>query len=183
MNLKGLLMITFAAVAVLVLFKMFWDPGRKESKSPQADSVMVGGGKESRSGSGETAAYGESVATVPTPAKFVQIQPVAADDFNYHEVMIDALGYREIRVFAHLSANDYKTKPLPKEALLKIGFGHELVGMGTGYSRTTFKREVTAYIEGFVTEKIYGKKLKLVVDADNLPRGKYTLHLSYYLLP
>jgi hypothetical protein len=97
--------------------------------------------------------------------------------------MIDALGYREIRVFVHLSAKEHRTNPLPKEALLKVGFGHELVGMGTSYGGATFKREVMSYIEGFVIEKIYGKKLKLSVDADNLPKGKYTLHLSYYLLP
>jgi len=183
MNLKALLIITFAAVAVLVLFKIFWTGSGKDSKSMQADSVMVGSGKELKSGSGEIARYGESVATAPAAAKFVQIQPVVVEDFNYHEVMIDALGYREIRVFAHLSANELKMKPLPKEAVLKVGFGHELVGMGTSYGGTTFKREVTAYIEGFVIEKIYGKKLKLVVDADNLPKGKYTLQLSYYLLP
>lgn len=167
MKLKYLLIITGAGVACLVLSKIFWDGSKGESKSME----------------GEPVTYGESVATAPTPAKFVQIKPLAVEDFNYHEVKIDALGYREIRVFAHLSANDYKTQPLPKEALLKVGFSHELTGMGTGYGSTVFKQDVTSYIEGFVIEKVYGKKLKLTVDADNLPKGKYTLHLSYYLLP
>jgi hypothetical protein len=165
MNLKGLLILTFASVAVIVLFSIFWD----------------GSGKEMKSGSGEEVRYGESVAATSVPARFVQIQPVVVENFNYHEVMIDALGYREIRVFAHLSAND--STRLPKEAVLKIGFGYELVGMGTNYGGITINEHGTKYIEGFVIEKIYGKKLKLVVDADNLPKGKYTLQLSYYLLP
>ena len=98
--------------------------------------------------------------------------------------VVEWLGVVERYVsFAHLSANDYKTQPLPKEALLKVGFSHELVGMGTGCGSTVFKEVVTSYIEGFVIEKVYGKKLKLAVDADNLPKGKYALHLSYYLLP
>jgi hypothetical protein len=183
MNLKGLLIITCVAVAVIVLFKIFWDGSGKEMKSGQADSLTAGATKSLKSGSGEAVTYGESVADAPTPAKFVQIQPMEVADFNHHVEMIDALGYREVRVFVHLSAKEYRTNPLPKEALLTVGFGHELAGMGTGYGGATFKREATSYIEGFVTEKIYGKKLKLVIDADNLPKGKYTLQLTYYLLP
>lgn len=181
MNLKGLLIITFAAVAVLVVFKIFWDGGWKDMKSSQADSLAVGSGKELKSGA--VSIYDEATSPSSTSAKYVEIMPVKAEDFNYHGIEIDVLGYREIRVFANLFADDYKTKPLPKEALLRIGFGHVLKGMGTSYGETTFKQQVTSYIEGFVIEKIYGKKLKLVVDANNLPKGKYTLQLSYYLLP
>ena len=167
MNLKGLLIITFAAVAVLVVFKIFWDGSWKESKSMASES----------------APYDEAVASTPMPAKFVQIRPVTMESPNDHDIFIDALGYREIRVFASLSATDSTALPIPKEALLKVGFFHELVGMGTRYSATTFKQEVAAGLEGWVTEKIYGKKVRLSVNAENMPKGKYTLQLSYYLLP
>jgi hypothetical protein len=164
---KYLLIITFAAVACLVLFKIFWD----------------GSAKEMKSGSGETVMYGESVASTPTPAKFVQINPVTQNDFNHHDITIETLGYREIRVFAQLFADDYKIQPLPKEAALRVGLMHELTGLGVPYGGHSFKQEVASYLQGWVTENIFGKKVKLSVDADNLPKGKYTLQLSYYLLP
>jgi hypothetical protein len=181
MNLKGLLIITISAVAIIILFKIFWDGSGKDMKSGQADSLMVKSEKELKQEPARI--YDEAEASGSIAAKYVEIWPVKAEDFNYHGIEIDAMGYREIRVFAHLSVDEYRTNPLPKEALLKVGFGYELKGMGTSYARTTFKQEVTAYIEGFVIEKVYGKKLKLSVDADNLPKGKYTLRLSYYLLP
>ena len=181
MNLKGVVIITLAAAAVLVLFKVYGDKMMPDMKSSSADSVRA------KSGAGVqpdgSKAIDEAEAPASRSAKYVEIEPVRAEDFNYHEVPIDVLGYREIRVFAHLSANDSKHKPLPKESRLTIRFGHELKGMGTSYVTTTFRREFSAYIEGWVTQPVYGKKLKLIVDADNLPKGKYTLHLTYYLLP
>jgi len=167
MNLKALLIITFVAVAVLVSFKIFWDRSSRESKSAAS----------------EPAPYDEAVASTPTPAKFVQIRPVILENPNYHEIYIDALGYREIRVFASLAGTDSTAPPIPRDAVLKVGFMHELVGMGMRYSATTFDQKVTPGLQAWVTEKIYGKKVRLYVDADNMPNGKYTLQLSYYLLP
>lgn len=122
-------------------------------KSGQSDSLMVK--NEKGLNSEPVRIYDEAEAPSSIAAKYVEIWPVKAEDFNYHQVDIDVLGYREIRVFANLFADEYKTKPLPKEALLEIRFGHDLEGVGTGYGGTIFKREVTSYIEAFVIEKIY----------------------------
>jgi hypothetical protein len=128
-------------------------------------------------------AYGEFVAPAPTGAKFVQIEPIVVDNFNYHDLVIETLGYREIRVYAQVASRDIKNVPVPKNAVLKLAFMHQLTGLGIPYQAREFRQQVSALIDGWAIESIYGKDLKLAIDADNLPKGRYTLQLSYYLLP
>ena len=104
-------------------------------------------------------------------------------DYNYRDFIIETLGYSEVRVYAQLFKNDYKTSPIKSEGILKINFSNEMSGLGVVYKTNTYKNEVTSYIDGWATEKIYGSKTKISVDADNIPKGEYTLQLSYYLLP
>jgi hypothetical protein len=127
--------------------------------------------------------YGEFCSDIPTKAKYVEITPITITDFNYKDFTIDALGYKEVRVFVNLFDDQYKTQPLTGTSTLKLCFSHEMSGMGTPYKQYTFKQEFGSYLCGFVTESVYGKTLKIAVDADNIPKGNYTLHLSYYLLP
>ncbi|RJP74014.1 MAG: hypothetical protein C4539_00955 [Ignavibacteriales bacterium] len=127
--------------------------------------------------------YGEYVANGPVYAKFVQVKPILINDYNYKDFIIETLGYSEIRVYAQLFKDDYKAVPMKSDGILKINFSHEMSGLGVGYKTNTYKNEYTSYIDGWATEKIYGRKTKVAVDADNIPKGKYTLQLSYYLLP
>ena len=144
-------------------------------------AVILLSPSNNRASSNDT--YGESVASAPTGAKFVQIQPITVDDFNYQDFVIETLGYREIRVYAQVASRDLKKVQVPKDALMKLVFTHQLTGLGIPYQTRVFQQQSTSHLEGWASESIYGKDLKLAVDADNLPQGKYTLQLSYYLLP
>ena len=94
------------------------------------------------------------------------------------------MGYSEIRVYVNLFYNDYKKKgSFSKKSKLKVSFSHEITGMGNTYSEQILHEKVSSYIDGFLSEKIYGKKIKLSIDADFIPKGNYILSLSYYLLP
>lgn len=167
MKLRHLLMITTAGVVCIVLSKAYWEMGMEGSKSAKADSTSAS----------------ESVATVPTQAKFVQVPPVVLEGSLSHEIFVEALGYKEIRVFARIVPADSAVPSIPKKALMKVSFDHELTGTGNRYSTSTFRQETSAYLQGLITEKVYGKKIRVVVDTEDFPEGKYNLYLSYYLLP
>lgn len=127
--------------------------------------------------------YGEVIAAeIPKP-KFVQVKPMNIDDFQEQTFTIETLGYSEIRVFAELSKDDYKKAALPKASRLKLIFVNEMTGLGSPYKTHIFKNEVTSMIDAWVIEKIFGRKTKVIVTAENIPQGKYTIHFSYYLLP
>lgn len=127
--------------------------------------------------------YGEYTAEKAVTAKFVQLKPLHIKDFNYKDITIETLGYSEIRVYANLFNNDYKSNPLQPEGILKLNFSHEMSGFGVPYKSNEYKQQATSYIDGFAAEKIFGRKTKLAIDADNIPKSDYTLHISYYLLP
>lgn len=127
--------------------------------------------------------YGEFEAESIKKPKFVQIKPVNFENFQQQSYSIETLGYSEIRVFVELFKSDYKNQPLPKNSSLKLIFTNEMTGIGSPFKSITFNRDVSAVIDGWAIEKIFGRKTKLIVDAENVPKGEYTLHLSYYLIP
>lgn len=156
---KNILVVTITALLLTILFVSF-KPSSTESQF-----------------------YEEYTAENAVTAKFVQLMPISIKDFNYKDIIVETLGYSEIRVYANVFNNDYETNPLKPEGILKLNFSLEMTGFGVPYKTHEYKQQVTSYIDGFATEKIFSRKTKLAIDADNIPKGDYTLRISYYLLP
>lgn len=127
--------------------------------------------------------YGELVVNETPKPKHVQIKPIKLDDFEDQSFSIETLGYSEIRIFAELFKNDYKKELLPKNSKITLILVNEITGLGSPFKTLVFENEVGSMIDVWAIEKIYGRKTKIIVMGENIPKGKYTFHFSYYLLP
>ena len=51
------------------------------------------------------------------------------------------------------------------------------------YATTTINSQVASYIQGWTTQKIIGKSIRVLIMPENMPNGPYTISGSYYLVP
>jgi hypothetical protein len=121
--------------------------------------------------------------------RFVDIGPTKLSTFEVKaglptvgEYAIETLGYSEIRVFVNVFVENYKTTPI-HNAKLKMRFFHNVAGGSWNYADFSANSVVTSYIQGFTSQKIFGKSLRLWIWSENMPPGPYTVEVTYYLIP
>ena len=98
------------------------------------------------------------------------------------EETIDATGYSEIRMFIHIFVDNYKTDPVTANSTIEANLFHSISGGSWPYSKREMKSNVTSYINGWFSEKIIGNKVRVIATAKNLPRGPYTISVTYLLV-
>jgi hypothetical protein len=98
------------------------------------------------------------------------------------EYTIETLGYSEIRFFVSVFADNYKTTPI-KDAKLNMRFFNNIQGGSWDYADYSIKSIVTSYIQGWTIQKVFGKSTRILVWAENMPLGPYTIDVTYYLIP
>ncbi len=125
----------------------------------------------------------------PVTPKYVDLGPqnVNAFKINYGlpqvgEYTIETLGYSEIRFFVNVFVEKYKSNPI-KNAKINMRFFNNVQGGSWDYADYSTKSVVTSYIQGWTTQKIYGKSTRVWVWAENMPPGPYTITVTYYLIP
>ena len=100
------------------------------------------------------------------------------------EYTFDTMGYSEIRVFARVFVKNYQTTPIPPgKATLSLMVCH---GAGLSSIQVATKKvvsTVTGEISGSLTDKLLGPHTRLLITAEHMPPGPYTVEVTYYLLP
>ncbi len=116
---------------------------------------------------------------VPTP-----LTPFGPGYDVLFDEKIDVLGWAEIRVWVHVFVDNYETTPVTSVTTLELRFMHDFV------SSNSFNYEVavlpwngvTSYINGYTTQPIIGKELRLICHPVDLPPGPYRLSVTYLLV-
>lgn len=100
------------------------------------------------------------------------------------EQVFDTLGYREIRVFAQVTIERHEVTPLAiGSASLTWSFYHSTGLSSSLYGQTKASAAVTRCVDLVATQKVFGASTRVVLSADHLPPGPYTVDVTCYLLP
>ena len=100
------------------------------------------------------------------------------------ERSFETLGYREIRVFVQVSVDHYEVHPLALgSASLTLGFYHTTELFSALYGVTRASAAVTRSVDLVATQKVFGATTRILLTAEHLPPGPYSVDVTCYLLP
>ncbi len=96
---------------------------------------------------------------------------------------IETAGFAEIRVWVHVSVENYEADPVTRDSLLTVRFLHRFPGGSFDYEEGTIPwNRATSFINGYVSKPIIGDTLRLLCRATDMPPGPYRIHVTYYLV-
>ncbi len=118
----------------------------------------------------------------PGPVKIQSLERKYGSASTVGEDTVNTPGYSEIRFFVNVFAEDYKAAPI-KDAILNMRYFNNVEGGPGDYADFSTKSTVTSCIQGWTTQKVYGKSTRVLVWAENMPHESYTVQVTYYLIP
>ncbi len=99
------------------------------------------------------------------------------------DLSIPVEGWKEMRVWVHVFADNYAATPVTSAAQLELRFMHNFTGGSFDYEKTVMHwNGVTSYINGYVVKPLIGKQIRLLCHPVGLPLPPYTLSMTYLLV-
>jgi hypothetical protein len=100
------------------------------------------------------------------------------------DTKIDVAGWKEIRVWVHVSVPNYHTTPVTDTAELLLSFMHDWGSADSfNYEMATIPYStVTSFIDGYAIKPIIGHELRLRCAPSGMPPRPYTLSVTYLLV-
>ena len=120
--------------------------------------------------------YVELIARHYVDEPFGPAHPVVFDE------EFETAGFSEIRVWVHISVENYDTDPVTPDSRLTVRFYHRFPGGSFGYEEGAISSSVTSYIDGYLVKPIIGDRLRLACRATDMPPGPYRIDVTYYLV-
>nr|WP_300147012.1 hypothetical protein [Propionicimonas sp.] len=116
----------------------------------------------------------ETLTAFPTP--FGPTYDVAFDE------TFPTAGFKEIRLWVHIFADNYETTPITAGAQLEVRFMHVFTGGSFSYEELNIDEFAGSYINGYCVIPIIGDELRVVCHPTGMPPGPYHVNVTYYLV-